>query len=87
MADLDSRASRQGNAIAGLEASARPAFLGVCVWKDRDAFCCFVACEEVAVEECRAKELRRGLGRLEAVRAAATIFRVDFMVVYMRMGN
>jgi hypothetical protein len=44
VADLDSRASRQGKAIAGLEASARPAgeaFRRVWAWKDRVAFCCF----------------------------------------------
>lgn len=84
---MDSRASRQGNAIAGLEASAWPACLGFWAWNCRVAFCCFAVAGLEAVEDCRVIAFRSGLGRLETIRAAATILRIEFMVFYMRFGS
>lgn len=84
-------ASRQGNAIAGLEASATPAEAvrgPPAVWNDRTAFCEFVGFDFGGVagffdaeEDCRIQDwcsVREGFA---AIRAAAMIPFVEFMTL------
>lgn len=80
MADFVSRASRQGKAIAGLEASAGE---GVTFW-DWKRFWCFVVGVEIeVVDNCRAQDVRGSFEGREAIRAAAKRLRVGFMVLYI----
>lgn len=94
VADLDSRASRQGNDIAGFEASAAPAEVawGPLVWNDRAAFCDFVDLGLGGVagffneveEDCRIQRFGSVREGRATTRAAVMKLLVEFIVGSLR---
>jgi hypothetical protein len=85
VADLVSSASRQGNAIAGFEASARLGavlFLGPWVWNEREACWDRGACVDggaALLDEWRAQDRGMVFGAFVAIRAAETMLREEIM--------
>ncbi len=85
VADLVSSASRQGNDIAGFEASARPAaalFLCPLVWNEREAFWDRATCVDggaALLDEWRAQDRGMLFGAFVAIRAAETMLRAELM--------
>jgi hypothetical protein len=91
VAVLDSRASRQGKAIAGFEASARLAaelLRAPWAWNNLFPLCCLAACDAAGVaglgdteDECLVHDFWRAFVDFAAIRPVATMLLAELMVV------